>query len=180
MCVSVPSFSSVFAARPQKLTTEYRSGLYRQYRGRGSGCCGTSLETIDFYQRRMLYWFGFVVQAGVAALSFFVCISRAALCSARRRIHAHHRLSHPCDHSPTVYILRTDDLLSDYTPYHDRSLLLLERLTHVVLRASLDKEGGMLAINDEKVDSNGLVADEKAQIDGGKTERVHVVRVRVE
>lgn len=62
------------------------------------------------------------------------------------------------DSSLTVHILRTDDLLSHDIPRHERSPIL-ERLTHVELRVSLNTEDGFFAINDEKIDLSGLVGD---------------------
>ncbi|ORY84718.1 hypothetical protein BCR35DRAFT_324768 [Leucosporidium creatinivorum] len=63
------------------------------------------------------------------------------------------------DSSLTVHILRTDDLLSHDIPRHER-FSVLERISHVELRVSLDKEDGLFAINDEKIDLSGLVGDE--------------------
>jgi hypothetical protein len=43
------------------------------------------------------------------------------------------------------------ETVSDYTPRHERSLIL-ERLTHLVLRIKLDKEQETLTVNDATVD----------------------------
>ncbi|KAK4703633.1 hypothetical protein P7C70_g2581, partial [Phenoliferia sp. Uapishka_3] len=71
-----------------------------------------------------------------------------------------------------VHVLRTDDLLSDYTPRHERSLIL-ERLTHVVVRVQLDAEATTLAINDEQLDIQALVA---GGVEGTKEPRAQVVK----
>ncbi|KAM0746894.1 hypothetical protein T439DRAFT_101457 [Meredithblackwellia eburnea MCA 4105] len=61
-----------------------------------------------------------------------------------------------------VHVLRTDDLLSDYTPSHERSLIL-ERLTHLVLQVKLDGETNTIAVNDEPLNFQGLTTQPPAE-----------------
>lgn len=53
--------------------------------------------------------------------------------------------------------------VTDATPSSEVSLLL-ERLTHLVLRIELDKEDGILRINDGRVDLAGKVAIARAEV----------------
>ncbi|KAI5478659.1 hypothetical protein MNV49_004686 [Pseudohyphozyma bogoriensis] len=50
----------------------------------------------------------------------------------------------------TLHVVRTDDLLSDFTPRHTRSLIL-ERISHVVLKVQLDAQAESLTINDQQI-----------------------------
>ncbi|KAL8277080.1 hypothetical protein RQP46_010508 [Phenoliferia psychrophenolica] len=70
-----------------------------------------------------------------------------------------------------VHVLRTDDLLSDYTPSHERSLIL-SRVSHIAVRVQLDPEASTLAINDEAFDLQSLVAAQA----GGAAPKVQVVK----
>lgn len=65
-----------------------------------------------------------------------------------------------------VHIVRTDDLLTDETPSEERRLIL-ERITHVLIKISLDKTVGAvnpLRINDESVDLGLLPAQGRVQL----------------
>lgn len=70
-----------------------------------------------------------------------------------------------------VHVVRTDDLrmlsplllriklrdsaVSDFTPSHERSLIL-ERLTHLVLRIQLDEDSGSLLVNDQAINLSAV------------------------
>ncbi|GAA5860783.1 hypothetical protein JCM1840_001964 [Sporobolomyces johnsonii] len=73
--------------------------------------------------------------------------------------------------SLTIHVLRADDLLSDETPEHERSLIA-ERLTHVVLKIKFDEEESALSVNDEKLDLSGLIGDGADE----PSQRVQVVK----